>query len=118
MANKDLQRRIRNESPFNIYVNCWNHRLALCFTHLMKMKDFRELLVEFDSLLLGLWKLFRYSPKRGSVLEKVQISYQKKSLKILKAYTTRWLSHGIACKRVLERFEELLITLDNLIEQS
>ena len=84
----------------------------------MKMKDFRELLVEFNSLLLGLWKLFRYSPKRGSVFEKVQIAYQKKSLKILKACTTRWLSHGTACKRVLERFEELLITLDNLIEQS
>ena len=51
--HKGLQRRIRNETPFNIYVNCRNHRLALCFPHLMKMKDFRELLVEFDSLLLG-----------------------------------------------------------------
>ena len=72
--HKCLQRWIRNESLFNIYVNCRNDRLALCFPHLMKMKDFRELLLDFDSLLLGLWKLVRYSPKRGSVFEKVQMA--------------------------------------------
>ena len=64
--HKGLQRRIRNESPFNTYVNCRNH--------LVKMKDFRELLIDFDSLILGLWKLFCCSPKRGSVFEKVQMA--------------------------------------------
>ena len=33
---KGLQRRIRHVSPFAIYMNCRNHRLALCLVHLLK----------------------------------------------------------------------------------
>ena len=38
-----LQRRIRNFSPFNIYINCRNHRLALCLPHLMKNIEYADL---------------------------------------------------------------------------
>ena len=59
-----LQRRIRNESPHNIYLNCRNHRLALCIPHLMKDKEFVPLPSTYDNLFLGVWKTFRYSPKK------------------------------------------------------
>ena len=39
-----LQRRIQNESPHNIYLNCCNHQLALCLPHLKKDKEFAPLL--------------------------------------------------------------------------
>lgn len=113
-----LQRRIRHESPFNIYINCRCHRLALCFPHLMKHEDFKDLLVDFDCLLLGLWKLFHYSPKKGGIFESIQQTYGKKPLKILKACVTRWLTHGLACKRILARYEDLLVTLDHLCKES
>ena len=68
---------------------------------------FAELLLDFDSVLLGLWKMFHYSPKKGSVLESMQEVYGKKPLKILKAATTRWLTHGRSSQRVLDRFLEI-----------
>ena len=59
-----LQRRIRFHPLFNIYINCRNHRLALCLLHLMKDPDVGELLSDYDALLLGLWKMFYCSPKK------------------------------------------------------
>ena len=87
--NNGLQRGIRFYSPFNIYINCRNHRLALCLHHLMKDVDFAELLIDYDSLLLGIWKMFHFSPKKGAVLEHVQSIYGKRPLKIIKATITR-----------------------------
>ncbi|XP_061179464.1 uncharacterized protein LOC133188092 [Saccostrea echinata] len=57
--HKGLQRRIRHESPFALFVNCRNHRLALCLVHLIKRYP---VLQEIDSTLLALWKLFEFSP--------------------------------------------------------
>ena len=59
-----LQWRFRNESLHNIYVNCRDHRLALCLPHLMKQKKFVPLLATYNNFLLGVWKIFRYSPKK------------------------------------------------------
>ena len=112
--NTGLQRRIRFYSPFNIYINCRNHRPALCLPHLMKDVDFAELLIDYDSLLLGIWKMFHFSPKKGAVLEHVQSIYGKRPLKIIKAAVTRWLTHGRASQRILDCFKELLETIDHI----
>ena len=109
-----LQRRIRHYSTFNIFINCRNHRLALCLPHIMKDPDFSELLMDYDAVLLGLWKTFHYSPKKGALLESVQMIYGKKPLKILKAAVTRWLTHGRASQRILDCFKELLETVDQI----
>ena len=39
-------------------------------------------------------------------------------MKILKVATTRWLTHGQASKRVLDRFKEILITLGSIWEDT
>ena len=72
------------------------------------------MLVDYDALLLGLWKMFNYYPKKGSILGPLQQIYGKKPLKILKAATTRWLTHGKSSERVLECFRELSFTLDQI----
>ena len=46
-----VQWRNQCEAPFLIYLNCWCHRLALCFKHLISKFP---LLSEIDKLLLGL----------------------------------------------------------------
>ena len=65
--NTGLQRQIKFYSSFNIYNNCRNHHLALCLTHMMKDVDFAELPIDYNSLLLGIWKMFHFSAKKGAV---------------------------------------------------
>ena len=47
-----LQRRIGNFSPFNIYINCHNHRLVLCLPHLMKYIEYAKLVLDSNAVLL------------------------------------------------------------------
>ena len=49
---------------------------------------------------------------KQSIFNKVQRAYGLDSLKLIKAAVTRWLSHGAAAKRVLDRFEPLVASLD------
>ena len=83
-----LQMRI-HYSPFNIYANCCNHYLVLFLPH-MKNKKFSNMLAEYDTLLLGLWKMFHYSLKKGPILGLIQHIYGKKPLRIWKATTMWW----------------------------
>lgn len=112
--NTGLPRQIRFYSLSNMYINCRNHRLALCLPHLIKDANFAELLIDYDSLLLDIWKMFHFSPKKGAVLQNVQSIYGKRPLKILKAAVTRWLTHGRVSQIILDCFKELLETLDHI----
>ena len=62
----------------------------------MKKIEYVELLLDNNAALLGLWKMFHCSPKKGAILESVQNIYVKKPLKMLKVAVTQWLSHGSA----------------------
>ena len=44
-----LQTRIRYHSPFSIYINCRNHGLALCLTHLMREICRGEIMNDYDT---------------------------------------------------------------------
>ncbi|XP_033730344.1 uncharacterized protein LOC117319689 isoform X2 [Pecten maximus] len=109
-----LQRRMRHLSPMCLYMNCRNHRLALCLRHLMKAY---KLLVQVDEMLLAIWKLFHYSPRRFEVLKGVQELYGEEALSPIRAATTRWLSHGKACIRFINRFQAITDTLDILYQE-
>ena len=111
---KGLQRRIRHVSPFAVYMNCRNHRLALCLVHLLKSYSELESL---DKLLLSLWKLFEYSSVKQAVFENAQKVDDLKPLKILKACTTRWLTHGETSARVISRFKQVIAALDALTNE-
>ena len=108
---KGLQRRIRHVSPFAIYMNCRTHRLALCLVHLLK--QYKEL-ESVDVLLLSLWKLFKYSSVKQAVFENAQIADNLTPMKILKACTTRWLTHGETSVRVISRFKQTVAALDTI----
>ena len=109
-----LQRRIQHVSTYALYMNCRNHRLALCLVHLLKKYDN---LVAVDSLLLAIWKKFKYSSIKQAVFENAQIVEGMQPLKILKACTTRWLTHGDTSVRVISRFGPLVAVLDNLFHE-
>ena len=67
---KGLQRRIRHVSPYALYLNCRNHRLALCLVHLLKQYNDLEAV---DALLLAIWKIFHYSSVKQAVFENSQL---------------------------------------------
>ena len=46
---KELQRLTRHTSPLSLYINCRNHRLALCLAHLLPKYD---TLTRLDTLLI------------------------------------------------------------------
>ena len=107
-----LQRRICHISPHSMYVHCRYHRLALRFKHFI---DQFSRLAKLDKLLLGLWKSFHYIALNRSILTEIQKAYGMKALHLVKAVVTRWLSHGAACKRCLEKYEEILEALDQVL---
>ena len=92
-----------------VYIHCHNHRFGLCFTHLIpKYDDF----VKFDRLLLNLYLLLRNCTVTSNIFEDVHNAYGSKLLKLMKAVTTRWLSHRKAVQRVLHPYETLVASLD------
>lgn len=82
------------------------------------MKDY-PVVVEVDSILLALWKLFEYSPKKFAMFQDVQqfLAYGLKPLTLLRAATTRWLSHWTACTRLSDRFVQVLDVLDDIYNE-
>nr|XP_022338341.1 E3 SUMO-protein ligase KIAA1586-like isoform X3 [Crassostrea virginica] len=112
-VNSGLQRRFRNKVPHQIYINCRNHKLALCVKHLIK--EF-PILEQLDAMLIEIWKLFHYSPKKYEVFCAVQDLYNFKKLKMIKAATTRWLSHGRALARFLDRYTAILDAIDSIYD--
>lgn len=99
-------------SPFNICINFRSHCLAIYSSHLLKNPDIGELLPDYYILLLGLWKMFHYSPKKGAILENNQFINGKKKLKIIKAAVSRWLPHD-RTQWKLNCLQKLLETIDH-----
>ena len=52
------------------------------------------------------------STVKSNIFEEVQNAYGLKSLKLIKAVTTQWLSHGKAVERVLDHYKASVALLD------
>ena len=92
-------------------IHCRNHRLALCFSHLTPWhKPFEN----FDGLLLNLYLLLKNSSVKTLIFNEIQQSYNQPSLKLIKAATTRRLSHGRAAERILDRYQALVEALETV----
>ena len=95
--------------------NCDCHQLALCFMHLFEEFPWLQ---SIDSLLLGLRKTFHFSSKSHFILHEIEKAYGMKSLNVIKAPATRWLSHGATCKHYRERYGMILGSLDKIITRN
>ena len=69
---------------------------------------------DYNTLLLGLWKIFHFFPKYISLFQSFQVIYGKKPLKILKAAVTCWLTHGRASEHVIDCLLEILEALNQI----
>ena len=59
-----------------------------------------------------LWKVFKYSSIRQAIFEQAQEALNLKPLKVLKACTTRCLTHSESCIRIISKFDPLIHALD------
>ena len=71
-----------------------------------------------DTLLLGLWKTFHYSPKNRFILRELQTAYGMKALFTVKVRVTRWLYHATTWKRCIERYVVIVEALDNVLNET
>lgn len=62
-----------------------------------------------------MWKLFSLS--RFEVFKSVQDAYGEVQVTLVQAATTQWLSYGDACARLIDRFNSIPDTLDQLHNQ-
>ena len=68
--------------------------------------------VKFGNLPLNLYLLLKNSTVKSNIFKEFQNAYGLKSLKLIKAVTTPWLSNGKAVERVLDCYEALVPSLD------
>ena len=96
-----LKRYILHEIPMALWVGCGNHNLGLCFKHLLK--EF-PCVTEFDATLLSLWKYFRYRTLAVNLLQEFAEAYDENQVLPICPSTTRWTSHGRACRALYEGY--------------
>ena len=110
---KGLQLHICHVSPYALYMNCQNHRLALCLVHLLKHYNELE---SVDALLMSFWKIFHYSSIRQAVFENAQETENMMLSKILKSCATQWLTQSKTSIRVITQLKALVAALDAIYQ--
>ena len=86
VEQKALQCLVHHTAPLSHYLNCGNHRFALCLVQLIPCY---QKLLELDRVLFSLWKTFKYSSIKQTIFEQAQEALNLKSLKVLKTCMVR-----------------------------
>ena len=97
-----LKRYLLHEVPMALWVGCGNHKLALCFKHLLGEFPF---VADLDTTLLSLWRFFHYRPLAVNFLQEIADAYNENQTLPVCPSTTRWTSHGRACKALYEGYQ-------------
>ena len=108
-----LKQYLKNTIPHLILVGCGNHKLTLCFMHLLN--QFPSVL-ETDVFLESLWKFFKYRPLAKNLLEESADLYDENVVVPVAPCVTRWTANEHACKSVIKdycQFISLLTTCYN-----
>lgn len=68
---------------------------------------------------MSLWKLFHCSLAKQQVFKDIRSDvYAIEILKTVKVYITRWLSHDLACKRIVYWYQPLVEDLDAIFHKT
>ena len=113
--NNGVQKIIRTHAAHALYIHCACHRLQLAS---MQAADSIPVIKKVFGMMLNLWKLFYYSPKKAESLREVQSILKHPELKIVKPSSTRWLSHERCVRAICKELPALVITLQQLYENS
>ncbi|CAN7945744.1 unnamed protein product [Ixodes hexagonus] len=99
-------------NPHLCYTHCRAHLLQLA---LVRAAESSKEIKRTISLVSSLYSFFSKSPKRLSVLEKIEDALGLK-LKLVKPGKTRWLSHERSLSVILRLLEPLLVALESIYQ--
>ena len=66
-------------------------------------------------MLLSIWKLFHYSSVKQAIFDQAHNMAEVQPIKIIKACTTRSLTHGEATSCIISRLEPILGAVDTIV---
>ena len=85
-----LKRLLKHLIPLASWIGCGNHKVALCFKHLLP--EFKSVF-SADAALLALSKFFYFRPLALSFMENVADIYDKSLVTPVCPSVTRWSAH-------------------------
>ena len=91
-----------------IRVGCGNHKLALCFKHLLN--QFPSVF-ETDVFLESLWKFFEYRPLTKNLLEESADMYDENVVVPVAPSVAPWTRHEPVCKLVIKDYHLFISSL-------
>ena len=97
LVTKQEQRRLKELSPYTLFVHCHCHVLQLAS---VQAANATPGIKQVYTTLMTLWKFFHYSPKHAESLKENQKVLDLPELKIVKPSDTRWLVHERCVKAV------------------
>ena len=103
-----LKRYLANEVPLLNWVGCGNHKLALCFKHLLPKYP---TVFATDAFLEALWKFFKYRPLAMNLLDQSANIYGEKVVVPVCPSVTRWTAHERACLSVVRGYRQFVSSL-------
>jgi hypothetical protein len=103
-----LKRHLAHIVPMLFWVGCGNHKLALCFKHLLGKFP---VILETDAFLEALWKYFKYRTLAMASLERFADLYNETPVVRTCPSVTRWTAHERCCKSVLKGYRQILSSL-------
>ena len=108
-SRRGLKAYLEHSVPQLIWIGCTNHKLALCFKHILQ--DF-PIVKEADVFLLNLWKFFKYRTLAKHLLQEcAQIYGDLDTIVPVCPSTTRWTAHERACLAVYNSYQHFIQAL-------
>ena len=104
----DLKQYLANTVPMLLWVGCVNHKLALCFKHLLPRF---ETILGTDIFLESLRKFFKYRPLAMNLLDKCADIYGKHIVLPVCPSVRLWAAHEHLCKIVVEGYHQFVSSL-------
>ena len=109
-----LKRLLKHAVPLGCWIGCGNHKIALCFKHLLG--DF-PVVFSADATLLCLWKFFHYRPLAVNFLKNAAEAYEEAQVTPVCPSVTRWTAHDRACKGICEGYSQILSALTTCVNE-
>ena len=109
-STSGVQVRMRVHCAHSLYIHCACHRLQLA--SVQAAASVPEIQKVFG-MMVNLWKLFHYSPKKAEMLKEI---LKLPLLKVVKPSDTRWLSHERCMRAIRKDLPALIATLQHLHE--
>ena len=111
-CHNGVQRRI---TAHVLYIHCTSHRLQLAS---IQAAESVATIKKIFGTMTNLLKMFHNSPKKAEALKSVQSVLSLPELKVVKQSDTRWLYHEQCVQSIRKELPALIITLQQLYEES